>query len=218
MELSGREILYSLKTVRWDTALRTYGNNHATLIGLLVDWWVSGAPEHRWALESGPTNGYAAPGVRGQCDALFCCDHAPLGVLEVEGYRYQRGRLGPSSTDSIRRSNRYDLASSFSTRMKCSAVAPNELSRPPLSRRLLRRSDTLRNATPPNPLSSSHWTRRINGFVRGYAHKTSITRESPAESKAFCMKMARQWTSFYSKPVSPANPYEAPRCQETHFP
>ena len=89
MELSGREILYSLKTARWDTALRTYGNNHSTLIGLLVDWWVSGDPERRWALESGPTNGYAEPGVRGQCDALFCLDHAPLGVLEVEGYRYQ---------------------------------------------------------------------------------------------------------------------------------
>lgn len=89
MELSGREILYSLKTARWNTALRTYGNNHATLIGLLVDWWVSGDLERRWALESGPTNGYAEQGVRGQCDALFCLDRDPIGVLEVEGHRYQ---------------------------------------------------------------------------------------------------------------------------------
>jgi len=89
MELSGREILYSLKMARWVTALRTYGNHHSTLIGLLVDCWVSGDPERRWALESGPTNGYAESGVRGQCDALFCFDHDPLGVLEVEGYRYQ---------------------------------------------------------------------------------------------------------------------------------
>ena len=89
MELSGREMLYSLKTARWDTALRTYGNNHATLTGLLVDWGISGDAAHRWALESGPTNGYSEPGVRGQCDALFCCDRNPLGVLEVEDYRHQ---------------------------------------------------------------------------------------------------------------------------------
>lgn len=89
MELSGREILYSLKTARWDTALRTYGNNHSTLIGLLVDWWISGDPERRWALEGGPKNGYAEAGVKGNCDALFCFDHDPLGVLEVEGTRYQ---------------------------------------------------------------------------------------------------------------------------------
>lgn len=90
MELSGRVILYSLRTTRWNTALRTYGNDHATLIGLLVDWWISGDPERRWALEGGPANGYEEPGVKGQCDALFCFDHDPLGVLEVEGTRYQQ--------------------------------------------------------------------------------------------------------------------------------
>ena len=89
MELTGKEILYSLKIARWDTALRTYGNDHSTLIGLLVDWWIAGDPERRWALESGPTNGYTEKGVRGQCDALFCFDRDPLGVLEVEGYRHQ---------------------------------------------------------------------------------------------------------------------------------
>ncbi len=89
MELSGKEILYGLNAARWDTALRTYGNNHSTLIGLLVDWWIAGNPERRWALEGGPTNGYEDPGIRGQCDALFCCDNSPLGILEVEGTRYQ---------------------------------------------------------------------------------------------------------------------------------
>ena len=89
MESSGREMLYDLKTARWDIALRTYGNNHSTIIGLLVDWWVSGDPERRWALEGGPTNGYSEQGVRGQCDALLCLDRDPIGVLEVEGYRYE---------------------------------------------------------------------------------------------------------------------------------
>lgn len=88
MKISGKEILYDLKAVRWDTALQTYGNNHSTLIGLLVDWWVSGDLVHRRALEGGPTNGYSDKGVRGQCDALFCLDHDPIGVLEVEGTRY----------------------------------------------------------------------------------------------------------------------------------
>lgn len=90
MELSGREILHDLKTAQWDTALRTYGNNHSTLIGLLVDWWVSEDPERRWALEGGPTNGYSEQDVRGQCDALFCLDRDPVGVLEVEGSRHRQ--------------------------------------------------------------------------------------------------------------------------------
>jgi hypothetical protein len=87
MELSGKEILIGLKNARWDIAFRTFGNNHCTLIGLLLDWWMSGDPKRRWALEAGPTNGYREKGVRGQCDALLCIDTHPTGVVEVEGYR-----------------------------------------------------------------------------------------------------------------------------------
>lgn len=87
-DYSGNSILTSLTKVHWDTAVRTYGNNHATLIGLLVDWWVSLSPKNR-VLEGGPTNGYRQRGIRGQCDALFCEGDNPIGVLEVEGTRHE---------------------------------------------------------------------------------------------------------------------------------
>ena len=80
-------ILQSLQKVRWHVAKKTFGSDHATLIGLLVDWWISECQETNWALESGPSNGYSAVGTRGQCDALLCQENAPVGVLEVEGSR-----------------------------------------------------------------------------------------------------------------------------------
>lgn len=79
--------LDDIQRVRWHVAARTFGNAHSTLVGLLVDWWISLSPEHHTAIESGPTNGYAELGKRGQCDALFCSDGDPLGLLEVEGIR-----------------------------------------------------------------------------------------------------------------------------------
>lgn len=79
--------LDALKRARWEVAARTFGNAHSTLVGLLVDWWISLSPERHTAIESGPTNGYSEQGKRGQCDALFCCDGVPRGVLEVEGTR-----------------------------------------------------------------------------------------------------------------------------------
>ena len=88
MILMGRNLLNSLKNVRWKVLARTYGNSHSTLIGLLVDWWISMSPEYHSALEGGPTNGYEKKGVRGQCDAMLCYKNDPVGVLEVEGSRY----------------------------------------------------------------------------------------------------------------------------------
>lgn len=79
--------LDDLKRVRWDVAARTFGNAHSTLVGMLVDWWISLSRERHTAIESGPTNGYSEQGKRGQCDALFCSDGVPRGVLEVEGTR-----------------------------------------------------------------------------------------------------------------------------------
>ncbi len=85
---NAKKRLTSLKKVHWDTAVRTYGNNHSTLIGLLVDWWLSISPKNR-VLEGGPTNGYRQKGARGQCDALLCEGDNPIGVLEVEGTRHE---------------------------------------------------------------------------------------------------------------------------------
>ena len=83
-----KKTLRSLKKVHWDTAVRTYGSNHSTLIGLLVDWWISLSAKHS-VLEGGPTNGYSRKGARGQCDALLCNGDNPIGVLEVEGTRHE---------------------------------------------------------------------------------------------------------------------------------
>ncbi|MBW1997559.1 MAG: hypothetical protein JRJ29_06285 [Deltaproteobacteria bacterium] len=85
MRLDGQNVLRSLRNVRWNVAGKTYGNNHSTLIGLLVDWWVSVSPDCHWALEGGPANGYKGKGVRGQCDGMLCANDEPVGVVEVEG-------------------------------------------------------------------------------------------------------------------------------------
>lgn len=88
MELSGVNLLRSLREARWRVAANTYGNNHATLIGLLVDWWISLAPERHRAMEGGPSYGYFKKGVGGgMCDAIFCENLDAIGVLEVEGTR-----------------------------------------------------------------------------------------------------------------------------------
>lgn len=86
--IDNNKILQELQKVRWHVAANTFGNDHATLIGLLVDWWISLSPTTHTALEGGPSNGYTKKGMRGQCDALLCNDGLPTGVLEVEGYRY----------------------------------------------------------------------------------------------------------------------------------
>ena len=80
-------LLNQLIEARWQTAARTYGNDHATLIGLIVDWWISLAPDVNSALEGGPGNTEPTVGERGQCDAMLCKDQKPVIVVEVEGTR-----------------------------------------------------------------------------------------------------------------------------------
>jgi hypothetical protein len=90
------KILQELQKVRWHVAEKTFGNDHATLIGLLVDWWISLSPTTHTALEGGPSNGHSGKGKRGQCDALLCDKGLPAGVLEVEGSRclYTARKIG----------------------------------------------------------------------------------------------------------------------------
>lgn len=83
------DLLNSLGKARWETAFRTFGNSHATLIGILVDWWTSSDPATRWALEGGPSFGYNAKGIGGGiCDAVLGEGDRARGVVEVEGTRY----------------------------------------------------------------------------------------------------------------------------------
>lgn len=85
MKYTSAEFLKTFHKVRWETASRTYGNDHSTLIGLLVDWWVNYFPQN-FALESGPGVGGGKKGKgRGNCDAMFLEKEHPVGLLEVEG-------------------------------------------------------------------------------------------------------------------------------------
>src|SRR3954468_15401679 len=87
------------ESVRWHVARRAYGNAHATLIGLLVDWWVSRDKNRNRVLEGGPSFNPPGTGLvgRGQCDAILCADSKAVGVLEVEGasrQEYTARKLG----------------------------------------------------------------------------------------------------------------------------
>jgi len=85
MKYTSLRFLKTFHRVRWETAGRTYGNDHSTLIGLLVDWWINLSPEN-FALESGPGVGGGEKGKgRGNCDAMFLEKGSPVGLLEVEG-------------------------------------------------------------------------------------------------------------------------------------
>ena len=82
-------LISDLATVDWAVAVNTYGNDHSTLIGLLVRWWISGHSGHYWAVEGGPSFGHHKRGTPGggQCDAVLCRDEAAVGIVEVEGTR-----------------------------------------------------------------------------------------------------------------------------------
>lgn len=89
MQEDGLKLFGSLAAARWTTASRTYGNNHATLIGVLVDWWISQDTSYNWVLESGPAVRLPGTGARERrhCDAIFGRGRDAVGVLEVEGMR-----------------------------------------------------------------------------------------------------------------------------------
>jgi hypothetical protein len=84
----GPDVLDNLRNARWDTVAKTYGSSHATLIGLLVEWWISSNPDNHWALEGGLSFGRRPRGVGGGiCDALLCEGREAVAVVEVEGTR-----------------------------------------------------------------------------------------------------------------------------------
>ena len=87
--MTAEELLESLCLVRWHTAMRTYGNDHATLVGLLTDWWIGLDSSSNWVIDSGPAFGHRARGQgRGNCDLLLGHEGNAVGVVEVEGTRF----------------------------------------------------------------------------------------------------------------------------------
>ena len=87
--MSDTSLISDLANVDWGVAVNTYGNDHATLIGLLVRWWISGHTGRYWAVEGGPSFRHHKRGTPGggQCDALLCKDETAVGIVEVEGTR-----------------------------------------------------------------------------------------------------------------------------------
>jgi hypothetical protein len=90
--MTGQQLLDSLKDVPWWVAARTYGSFHATLIGLMVQWWLTLDGGNHTVVESGPSVG---GGDRRACDAVFCLGDDAAGLLEVEG-----GKI-PETLDKI---------------------------------------------------------------------------------------------------------------------
>lgn len=85
------DLIRELAHAEWNGLARTYGNSHATLIGMLVLWWTKSRPT-RYAFEGGPCHGTRdtdGKGTgRGACDAILAENGSPSVVLEVEGTRY----------------------------------------------------------------------------------------------------------------------------------
>lgn len=85
----GKNLLKNLAAAKWNIAFKTYGSNHSTLIGLLVDWWIAGNPQHRYVLEPGFSFGYHQKNIGGGiCDAVLVEKEIARGIVEVEGSRY----------------------------------------------------------------------------------------------------------------------------------
>lgn len=87
-------LLKSLQNVKWKVAFKTFGSNHSTLIGLLVDWWIS-TDSHgsRFVLDEGCTFRYHRKGKGStRCDAVLLEGDSAKGIVkgivEVEGSRH----------------------------------------------------------------------------------------------------------------------------------
>lgn len=81
-QLAFDTLFESLRAANWPLAARTYGSSHATLIGVLADWWFRLDPTLHSVLDGAPSHG---EGNAGWCDLMLCANALPLGVVEVEG-------------------------------------------------------------------------------------------------------------------------------------
>lgn len=76
------DLVESLRAANWRVAARTHGSSHATLIGVMSEWWISLAPDSHSVLDGAPSFGV---GNAGWCDLMLCSFGGPVGVVEVEG-------------------------------------------------------------------------------------------------------------------------------------
>jgi hypothetical protein len=111
MPININEVFSSLAQIDWNVLVKTYGNNHSSLIGTLTNWWNNLYTDNS-SIESGPKINFGN-NQRGQCDALFCNGNNPVGVLEVEGTRFvytiEKMKLFLNSQEEIYQSIEFGL-------------------------------------------------------------------------------------------------------------
>ena len=76
------------RNINWETAARTFGNSHNSLIGLVVDAWIGVAPKARYVLEAPPAlkeNKKRKENARRHSDVILVHGVLPVGIVEVEG-------------------------------------------------------------------------------------------------------------------------------------
>lgn len=72
----------TLYDANWNVAARTFGSSHATLIGVLGEWWIRQSPSSHTVLDGAPSHGNRNAG---WCDLMLCRNEIPVGAVEVEG-------------------------------------------------------------------------------------------------------------------------------------
>lgn len=78
-------VLNSLTNARWHVAARTFGSFHHTLVGILVDWWVSSGSGHEAIDEAPKCNSTSLE----KCDVMLLQNGTSVGVVEVEATRHE---------------------------------------------------------------------------------------------------------------------------------
>jgi len=122
--VDGIGLIEGLSQVPWNVVGRTYGNTHATLTGLLVNWWVGLSPRGNWALEGGLSLGKSAGKNSNQaakskgnrktssgaavCDAVLCMRSEPVGAVKIEG---SKPLVAVEKLESILATDREELRS-----------------------------------------------------------------------------------------------------------
>jgi len=76
------KLLKNLEHINWNIAARTYGNNDATLVGLIIEWWNSMREDH-WAMDGAP-GCYEGPNSI-HCDTILFEGGNTFITVEVEG-------------------------------------------------------------------------------------------------------------------------------------
>ena len=83
------QILESLRCLDWDVLSHTYGNSHASLVGLVGSWWLrQDGSACRSVADGSPGFPDGTGGRPKHPDLLLCEDEQVVGLVECEGTHY----------------------------------------------------------------------------------------------------------------------------------